>query len=122
MMQIKAFAINEAGDIVGSHPSSQTAPHLWRATGEEIHYPDTTATVGGFGFGLNDGSQPDVVGGGNGRVPFVYFGGSTSRSVLSRGGGTQYYDGAWDVSNPTSTQPLRIVGAVAGKPKVWTLR
>ena len=123
-MNTNAFAINEAGDIVGSHETPDYAPHLWLATGQEIHYSDTDA-YSGWAFGINDSPQPDVVGGGNFRIPFILMGGSTSRSRLSRlsrFGGANYYDGAWDVSNRTATQPMRIVGAVDGRPKVWTYR
>jgi hypothetical protein len=123
-MNTGAFAINEAGDIAGSHETPDYAPHVWLASGEEIHYSDTTA-YSGFAFGINDSPQPDVVGGGSARVPFAFLGGASSRSRLSRlsrTGGAHYYDGAWDVSNATATQPLRIVGAVDGRPKLWTYR
>jgi hypothetical protein len=121
-LNTQAFAINEAGDIVGSHFIPDYAPHMWRATGEEVHFSDVDDPYSGFAFGINDSPQPVVVGGGNFRVPFAYIGGSSTRSILSRGGGGHDYDGAWDVNNPTATQPMRIVGAVSGRPKVWTSR
>ena len=119
----EAYAINDAGDIAGVlDQGGSISPHLWRANGEEIHYFGY-GTGMGFGFGLNDSPQPDVVAAaGDARFPTVIFGGASTSSRLSRWSGTHMYDGARDVSNPTATQPLRIVGATNGKPKVWTYR
>jgi hypothetical protein len=119
----EAYAINEAGDISGAIDMGfGPAPHLWRANGEEIHYFGY-GTGMGFGMGLNDSPRPDVVAAAGGaRFPTVIFGSAATSSRLSRWSGSHMYDGAQDVSNATSTQPLRIVGAVNGKPKVWTRR
>ena len=119
----EAYAINEAGDVAGALTLADgPAPHLWRANGEQIHYFGY-GTGMGFGFGLNDSAQPDVVAGAGGaRYPTVIFGGAARSSRLSRWSGLNRYDGAWDVSNPTATQPLRIIGATNGQPKVWTYR
>ena len=117
----EAFGINEAGDIVGTVEPGVT-PHLWRATGEQVDYADY-GSGSGFALGINDSPQPDVVAKADGGPnPFVFFGGSSSVSPLSRFGGSHKYDGAWDVNNPTATQPMRVVGALSGKPKVWTAR
>ena len=117
----EAWSINEAGDVMGNMAAPDLAPHLWRANGQEIHYSNYGSGTG-FGFGINDSAVPDVVAGaGDQRFPIVVFGGSTA-SRLSRYTGTGLYGGAWDVNNATATQPLRIVGSVGGKPKVWTAR
>jgi hypothetical protein len=119
----EAWAINEAGDIAGelSLPEGM-GPHLWRANGQEIHYLQYGSGAG-FAFGINDSPLPDVVAGANNaRHPVALFGGAETASLLTRFGGNGNYNGALDVNNPTATQPLRIVGAVSGKAKVWTAR
>ena len=119
-----ATAINEAGDIIGNlnRGGGDIAPHLWRVTGEEVHYSDIGSGIG-FGRGLNDHGWPDVVAqAGGGRAAIAVFGGAQVASRLNRFAGGHDHDGAIDVNNGTATQPMRIVGAVVGKPKVWTYR
>ena len=119
-----AVAINEAGDILGTlnRGNGDIASHLWRAAGGEIHYSDL-GSGSGFGRGLNDRVQPDVVvTGGGGRCPMAIFSGATHVTRLNRFCGANQYDGPGDINNGSATQPMRIVGAVTGKPKVWTFR
>ena len=115
-----AVAINEAGDILGTlnRGNGDIAPHLWRASGGEIHYSDI-GSGSGFGRGLNDNPQPDVVVVGGGYA-MAFLGGAAAPIQLNPWARMNTYDGAGDINNGSPTQPMRIVGAARGKPKVWT--
>jgi len=118
----EAWAINEAGDIAGEIGEPSISPYLWRSTGEQVRYSDYGSGMG-FALGINDSPQPDVVAGaGSAYYPTLFVGGGSTSTRLSPYTGRTLYEGARDVNNATATQPLRIVGTVQGRPKVWTYR
>ncbi|HUQ20664.1 MAG TPA: hypothetical protein VM099_13700 [Gemmatimonadaceae bacterium] len=112
-----AYAVNEAGDFLESiYP--EFAPRVFHATGEELQLSKSgPAWPTGFSFGMNDSQVPDVVARDSSRQLWVLLGGAASWKKLGRFGGD-----VRDINNATAAQPMRIVGYMAGKPMVWTVR